>query len=114
MRLPAELERLMPTDDEVAFYRELGYYVSAKVLPGTDRHWGGARLAGPRSSGTAAAINVVRSAGSGQRPLPAHGVGFPERSCWDRWLGSGGRLRRLLAVQRRRLRWHRPHTLWRG
>ena len=52
MALTAHQERLLPTDAEVMFYEEHGYYVSRKVLPdeiidaairGAERHWAGER-----------------------------------------------------------------------
>ena len=33
MGLTAELEALLPTEEDVLFYEEHGYYVSKKVLP---------------------------------------------------------------------------------
>ena len=47
-----DIESLLPTDDDVALYRERGYYVSGKVLPdhvideavrGAERHFSGER-----------------------------------------------------------------------
>ena len=52
MRLSAEVEALLPRDEDVAFYEEHGYYVTPKVLPddainaairGAERHWAGER-----------------------------------------------------------------------
>lgn len=52
MTLTAQQERLLPTDEDVHFYEEHGYYVSQKVLPdeiideamrGAERHWAGER-----------------------------------------------------------------------
>ena len=52
MRLSPEVERLLPGEEDVAFYEEHGYYVTPKVLPddvidaairGAERHWAGER-----------------------------------------------------------------------
>lgn len=52
MDLSPEQEALLPTDEDVAFYEEHGYYVAGKVLPdevvdaairGAERHWHGDR-----------------------------------------------------------------------
>ena len=52
MGLTADQEALLPTDEDVDFYEEHGYYVSRKVLPdevidaavrGAERHWSGER-----------------------------------------------------------------------
>ena len=52
MRPSPEFERLLPGEEDVAFYEEHGYYVTAKVLPddvidaairGAERHWAGER-----------------------------------------------------------------------
>jgi len=52
MELTADQESLLPTDTDVAFYEEHGYYVSRKILPdevvdaavrGAERHWAGER-----------------------------------------------------------------------
>jgi hypothetical protein len=52
MRLSPEVERLLPGEEDVAFYEEHGYYVTPKALPddvidaairGAQRHWAGAR-----------------------------------------------------------------------
>ena len=50
--LPSDMEAMLPTPGEVAFYEEHGYWVSGKVLPerlidaamaGAERHWRGER-----------------------------------------------------------------------
>ena len=33
MKLTPEQEELLPSPDDVAFYREHGYYISKKILP---------------------------------------------------------------------------------
>ena len=52
MRSSPEFERLLPGEEDVAFYEEHGYYVTPKVLPddvidaasrGAERHWAGER-----------------------------------------------------------------------
>ena len=52
MQLSSEQLSLLPTDEDVAFYEEHGYYVAGKVLPdevidaavrGAERHWAGER-----------------------------------------------------------------------
>jgi hypothetical protein len=52
MRPSPEVERLLPGEEDVAFYEEHGYYVTPKVLPddvidaairGAERHWAGER-----------------------------------------------------------------------
>lgn len=52
MQLPPELEELLPTEEDVLFYEEHGYYIAPKVLPddiidmavrGAYRHWAGDR-----------------------------------------------------------------------
>ena len=52
MGLSPEVERLLPGEEDVAFYEEHGYYVTPKVLPddvinaairGAERHWAGER-----------------------------------------------------------------------
>jgi Phytanoyl-CoA dioxygenase (PhyH) len=63
MGLTTEQEALLPSDEDVAFYEEHGYYVSGKILPdevidaavrGAERHWSGERdYAMPISSGYA-------------------------------------------------------------
>jgi hypothetical protein len=62
---------------------------------------GGLALAVRREAGT----DVVLCAAGGVRALAAHGVDFAGELLHAR-LGGDGRLRRLLAVQPRRLRWH--------
>jgi ectoine hydroxylase-related dioxygenase (phytanoyl-CoA dioxygenase family) len=50
--VPPEVEALLPTPEDVAFYEEHGYWVSGKILPdelvdaavdGAERHWRGER-----------------------------------------------------------------------
>jgi hypothetical protein len=52
MRIPEELQALLPNDQDVAFYRDHGWYISKKILGadildraarGAERHWAGAR-----------------------------------------------------------------------
>lgn len=52
MRLSPEVEKLLPGEEDVAFYEEHGYYVTPKMLPddvideairGAERHWAGER-----------------------------------------------------------------------
>ena len=52
MRLSAEQWELLPSDDDVAFYREHGWYISKKILPdelidearyGSERYFAGER-----------------------------------------------------------------------
>ena len=52
MRPSPEVERLLPGEEDVAFYEEHGYYVTPKALPddvidaasrGAERHWAGER-----------------------------------------------------------------------
>src|SRR5262245_65445800 len=52
MRLSPDVEKLLPSEEDVAFYEEHGYYVTPKVLPadvidaavrGAERHWAGER-----------------------------------------------------------------------
>ena len=58
MGLTADQEALLPTDEDVDFYEEHGYYVSRKVLPdevidaavrGAERHWSASATGGFRS-----------------------------------------------------------------
>ena len=52
MQLTEELQALLPTDEDVASYRERGWYITPKVLSedvidraaaGAERHWAGER-----------------------------------------------------------------------
>ena len=61
MRPSPEVERLLPGEEEVAFYEEHGYYVTPKVLPDDVIDAADAAIRGAEVTGRASATGVFLS-----------------------------------------------------